>query len=230
MHQLNEFQSKAELDNQFADVVTANLSQAIAKNGKASIAFSGGSTPKGFFQALSNADLDWSKVIVTLADDRWVDVDHNDSNTKLIRENLLVNKAKDASLFVLKQGDELNDNSLESLNEQAQQVLPLDVVILGMGEDGHTASLFPCSQQISVGLNDTAQPALMKVVPTTAPYERITFNFSALINTASLYLHIVGDNKKQVLEQALASDNALEMPIRAFLSHPQKTCEIYWTK
>ena len=226
----NTFNNRSDLDQAFAKQVADQLSEVIANNGSATIAFSGGSTPKGFFNALSQHDITWDKVNVTLADDRWVDVNNNDSNDKLIRENLLVNKAAKATLFSLKQGDSFDQDSLDKLNVAAQNVLPLDIVILGMGEDGHTASIFPCSEQVEAGLNSSTPACLMKTIPTTAPYERITFNFSALIAAKYLYLHIVGSSKQTVLEQALASDNAVEMPIRAFLQHPTKTCEIFWAE
>ncbi|WP_371379262.1 6-phosphogluconolactonase [Thalassotalea aquiviva] len=230
MNKLNTFTSKAELDQALAEKIAQQLQDAIEQKGHASIAFSGGSTPKGLFDALSNIDLDWHKVTVTLADDRWVDEQHDSSNAKLIKENLLVNHAHAARFFALKQGQDLTKEQLAELTEQAHQhVLPLDVTILGMGEDGHTASIFPCSAQVDEGLDVDATPALIKVVPTTAPFERISFNFTALIQSNHLYLHIVGDSKQQVLEQALSSDDAREMPIRAFLQHPTKLCEIYWT-
>ncbi|TRX56820.1 6-phosphogluconolactonase [Thalassomonas sp. M1454] len=231
MHNLNTFESREQLDQEFATKVAEQLAQAIANKGRASIAFSGGSTPKGFFNALSQKDIDWSKVTVTLADDRWVDVNNNDSNDKLIRENLLINKASSAQLFSLKQEGTFDQEYLTSLTKQANNtVLPLDIVILGMGEDGHTASIFPCSEQVHQGLSTTSEPALMKTIPTTAPYERITFNFNALIGCSHLYLHIVGQSKQDVLNQALANDNAVEMPIRAFLHNSEKTCEIIWAE
>ena len=231
MQKLITYNNRELLDQKFAAKVAKQLRQAIETNGRASIAFSGGSTPKGFFNALSQQTLEWDKVTVTLADDRWVDVEDNDSNDKLIRENLLVNKASAATLFSLKQAGTFDQDYLSALTKQAQeQVLPLDIVVLGMGEDGHTASIFPCSEQVNEGLSTTAEAALIKVIPTTAPYERITFNFNALIGCSHLYLHIVGQSKQDVLNQAIANDNAVEMPIRAFLHNSEKTCEIIWAK
>ncbi|WP_371189492.1 6-phosphogluconolactonase [Thalassotalea maritima] len=226
----NNFSSRAELDNAFAKQVAAQLQDAISKNGKASIAFSGGSTPKGFFAALSEQDIAWDKVTVTLADDRWVATDHQDSNDKLLRENLLQNKAKKATLFSLVENQDFDSQILANKNQQAQSLLPLDVVILGMGEDGHTASIFPCSEQVEQGLDESVAPCLMATQPTTAPYQRITFNFPALIDASHLYLHIVGDSKQQVLETALSSKDAMAMPIRAFLHHPEKTIDIFWAE
>ena len=226
----NNFKSRAELDVCFADRVAKQITSAISAKGFASIAFSGGSTPKGLFTELSNKDIDWTKVTITLVDDRWVDVTSNDSNDRLLRENLLQNYAAKARFFSLKQADELTDQYLKTLTEQANSFLPLDVAILGMGEDGHTASIFPCSAQVHQGLDVNADPALIKVVPTTAPYERVTFNYAALIQSSHLYLHVVGQSKQDVISQALADDDAVSMPIRAFLQNKDKTFNIFWAE
>ncbi len=231
MHYLNDFPSRAQLDITLAENVSALLQSAIAKKGKASIAVSGGSTPKGFFSALSKKHLDWKKVTITLADERWVDINSDASNTRLVHENLLQNNAASAKFFHLKQGEELCEETLEDLNIAANNtLLPLDVLILGMGEDGHTASLFPCSDQIKQGL-DTANPnALMKVEPTTAPHQRITFSYACLKQSKNIFLHICGDSKKQVLDKALSSKDIFEMPIRAFLYDENTDSQVYWAE
>ena len=116
MHQLTEFNSRENLDSEFANKIANILASAIVLNGKASIAVSGGSTPKGLFSILSKSDLDWSKVTVTLADERWVNIDSEASNTRLVHDNLLQNNAAQATFFHLKQGDELTADTLEELN------------------------------------------------------------------------------------------------------------------
>ena len=226
----NTFQSRSQLDKKFALRIAKQLAAAIADKGSASIAFSGGSTPKGLFTELSNKNIDWSKVTVTLVDDRWVDTTSNDSNDRLLRENLLQNYAVNATFFSLKQADNLTESYLADLTKLANDFMPLDVAILGMGEDGHTASIFPCSAQVHQGLDENAEPSLITVVPTTVPYERVTFNFAALIQSSNLYLHVVGQSKQDVISQALANDDASQMPIRAFLQNKDKTCNIFWAE
>ncbi|OKY25495.1 6-phosphogluconolactonase [Thalassotalea sp. PP2-459] len=230
MHQLNEFNTREELDVALANKVANILADAVALNGRASIAVSGGSTPKGFFQALSNKELPWTDITVTLADERWVNIDNESSNTRLVHENLLQNNAVNAKFFHLKQGENLTQETLADLNLAAKSaLLPLDVLILGMGEDGHTASLFPCSEQIDECLSSTTAP-LLKVKPTSAPYERISFSFAYLKPSKNTILHISGLNKKSVLEKALSEQDRREMPIRAFLHDPEINTQVYWAE
>jgi 6-phosphogluconolactonase len=228
MYQINEFEQRELLDESLADKVAAILTAAVESKGKASIAVSGGSTPKGFFQALSKKKLAWRAITITLADERWVDITSSDSNTKLVHENLLQNEAVNANFFHLKQGDELADETLNDLNIVAnQELLPLDVLILGMGEDGHTASLFPCSDEITQCLAKDSE-ALIKVTPKSAPYQRISFSFAALSQSKNTFLHISGASKKQVLATAIAGQECREMPIRAFLQAPDVNTQVYW--
>jgi len=229
MHKLIEFPTRNNLDIELATTVSDLLAEAIKKTGKASIAVSGGSTPKGFFSVLSQSDIDWSKVTITLADERWVPIDSDASNTRLVHENLLQSNAGKAKFFHLKQGDELTDEILADLNVAASQMLlPLDVLILGMGEDGHTASLFPCSDEIHSGLDQKNDAVLLKVQPKTAPHQRISFTFASLITSKNIFLHSCGEGKKTVLAQALNGDDPFEMPIRAFLQHPSLNTQIFW--
>ncbi len=230
MYQLNQFEQTSQLDQALADQVAALLAAAISARGKASLAVSGGSTPKNFFKILSKKDLLWQKVTVTLADERWVSKQSKDSNTALVHQYLLQNKAKQATFFDLKQDGELTAHTLSTLIAEAeQQIQPFDVVILGMGEDGHTASLFPCSDQIDACLSPDS-PTLLKVVPKTAPHQRITFSFAALARSKHVFLHIAGLAKQKVLDKALTGSACADMPIRAFLQHKQLDTHIYWAE
>lgn len=229
MHQLNSFDSREALDAALADNVATILSEAVALKGSASIAVSGGSTPKGFFKALSQKDLPWHDITVTLADERWVNFESDDSNTRLVHENLLQNKAVNAKFFHLKQGEELCDETLTDLNVAANSsLLPLDVLILGMGGDGHTASIFPCSDELATCFSTT--DTLLKVVPKTAPNDRITFSFNALKKSENTFLHISSSSKKAVLNDALAGSDINHMPIRAFLQDPEININVYWAE
>jgi 6-phosphogluconolactonase len=228
MYQQLTFDDRLSLEAQLADEVARQLTIAIEQKGKASLAVSGGSTPKGFFTQLSNKPLAWSKVTICLADERWVDQHHEASNSALVKKTLCQGLAAQAHFFELKREGELTQALLEQLNQEVSALLPFDVLMLGMGEDGHTASIFPCSEQVTEGL--TTKAPLLKVEPKTAPHTRISFSFSALINSIAIYLQLYGQAKQTVLQQALASQDPVEMPIRAFLHHPQKTVNIYWAE
>ncbi|MDP7593417.1 MAG: 6-phosphogluconolactonase [Litorilituus sp.] len=231
MYHINDFSSRELLDGALAQKVSDILKEAIAHKGRASIAVSGGSTPKGFFNALSQKELDWKKVTITLADERWVDINSSDSNTRLVHENLLQNNASLAKFFHLKQGETLCLDTLGDLNLATNNtLLPLDVLILGMGEDGHTASLFPCSEQIKQGLDSANKDALMAVQPKSAPHQRITFSFAALSKSNNTFLHICGLSKKAVLDKALGDSDVFSMPIRAFLQSDTIETQVYWAE
>lgn len=231
MVEQNIYNTRKELDLALADKVSEILQQAIEINGKATMAVSGGSTPKGFFRELSTKDINWRKVTITLADERWVEPSSKDSNTRLVYENLIQNRALAARFFNLKQEKELCEKTLSALNSAVNEaILPLDVLVLGMGEDGHTASLFPCSTQIETVLDSNNQNALMAVKPTTAPHQRITFSFAALSQSNHIFLHICGHSKKEVLKKALNGRDVFKMPIRKFLHANNIKTQVYWAE
>lgn len=215
---LNTFVSSDELNQQFAERLCAILTDAIEQRGQAYLVVSGGRTPQALFQKLSQAQLDWSKVTITLADDRFLPDTEADSNERLVKASLLQNNAAAASFISLYAAFEKAEQAVPTLLQRVVDLPTFDAVILGMGEDGHTASLFPCSKEVQAGMAADA-PALLAVNPTTAPYQRISFSKTRLLNSRFLFLHLVGDSKLKVLEQAMASHDVLAMPIRAFLHH-----------
>jgi 6-phosphogluconolactonase len=144
------FDDLQEQSMALAEKIIDILSQAIINKGSASIAVSGGSTPKALFNILSNSTLDWEKVTVTLVDDRWLAPNHPDSNQHLVEQQLLQNKAVNARFVGLYQADKGLADTIDFLNTQ-QPESSFDVLLLGMGNDGHTASLFPCSTQLKHG-------------------------------------------------------------------------------
>lgn len=215
--QTHEFASTEALNEEFATKIIAILQIAIAEKGQASLIVSGGNTPKPLFAALSQADLDWSKVVISLADDRWVDTNDAASNDKLVREYLLVGNAAAATFISLKH-DFADANDAVSACEAALSnvKMPFDVLILGMGEDGHTASLFPCSKELQAGLDLNSGKKYIAVQPTTAPHQRMSLTLPALLASSHIFLHLTGAAKQAVVAQALAS-NETQMPIKAVL-------------
>lgn len=225
MMKQTEFATAEELNEAFAQRIADILLDAVEKRGAASLLVSGGRTPVALFRTLSKAPLDWANITVSLADERWVSTDHDASNEKLVRENLLQNKASAASFISLTTADENATDGVETITQRFSQVKkPFDVLILGMGEDGHTASLFPCSPQITEGLTSDAE--FIAVTPGTAPHQRMSFTLKGLLNSRNIFLHLTGERKKAVLEQALAGDDQAEMPIRAVIQNAD--VELVW--
>ena len=205
------FSDRPALDSALVAEVATRLATGIAQRGRGYLVVSGGSTPLQLLSLLSETDIDWAKVVVLLADERWVDVRHDDSNERVIRTLLLRNRAAGAEFFSLVGELQNADGNVLSLLDMPR----FDVVILGMGEDAHTASLFPCSEEIAEGL-ETDQGALI-TRPTTAPHQRISLSKRRLQNTEYGALHIVGDRKRLVAEQALNRHDQRAYPVSAFI-------------
>ncbi len=219
-----EFKDSAEQSLNLASQVADILSQSIEKNSQASIAVSGGSTPKQMFELLSNVDIPWQQVTITLVDDRWLEPEHQDSNQRLVEQSLLQNFAKKATFIGLYQDTANAQQGAEKTNLMFDYVKqPFDVVLLGMGNDGHTASLFPCSAQIEHGMS-TSQ-LYLATQPTTAPYSRISLSAHAISESCHLFLQLKGNDKQQTLQKALAEPDDLKMPIKRFLT---KDMTVLW--
>ena len=227
---LVEFENTSALDIELSDKVAKLLAADISATGSASLVVSGGRTPMGFFHLLSQCSLDWSKVSITLADERWVNSNHADSNEKLVRENLLINEAHQAQFIGLKNSAE-DAIAGESDTEQAlASVGPFTVLVLGMGDDGHTASLFPGADALPLGLDMNSGRTCIGVTPTAAPHQRISMTLPRLLNSQQIILHISGAGKQQVLEEAQSGNDVEALPIRAILNQQQAPLEIYWAK
>lgn len=228
MMQLNQFADTQALNADFAKRLTDILQQAINERGAAYLVVSGGKTPQALFNTLSQTELAWDKVTVLLADDRWLDDSQTDSNERLVKATLLQHNASAARFISLYANTSSAFDGAAQALERVKNLPTFDAVILGMGEDGHTASLFPCSEQIKQGLAEDA-PAVLAVAPTTAPYQRISLSAARLLNSRQLFLHLVGANKLAVLDKAMAGDDVYAMPIRAFLQHPVATVTVMYT-
>lgn len=226
---LNSFDDRATLANTLADKVAETLSAAIAARGQAVIAVSGGSTPKVFFQALSTRAIEWDKVSVTLVDERFVPADNPRSNHLLVAENLLKNAAADAEFVPLYHEAASAEEAAQIATEETAELgTPFDVVILGMGNDGHTASFFPGGDNLELALDLGLPPQVITMEAEGAGEPRLTFTLPSLDDADLLVLHIEGAEKKAVLEKALGDGAEEDMPIRAVLHHASSPVEIYW--
>lgn len=201
---LHEFASPASAADALARQVAADLAHAIRSRQHAVLAVSGGRSPVAFFEALAAEPLDWSRVTVTLVDERLVPDSHADSNAALVRKHLLQGNAADAGFLPLVTS--ANDAEAERAQASAKWQTP-DVVILGMGDDGHTASLFPAAANLAQGLDPQNPDALITIVPPAAPHTRISMTLAELLRSGKLYLAIAGDSKRRVLDEALQGIN-----------------------
>ena len=205
-------QAAADLATRIATLLT----DAIATRGTASIALSGGRSPKPVLEALATTPLDWAKVVVTLVDERWVAPDAPDSNERLLRETLLTGPAA-AARFVPMKNDAPDAYAGQPAVEAAFATIPgpLDIVLLGMGEDGHTASLFPQAAELADGLSSAART--IAVTPPAAPHQRLSLTASAILAARHIFLQIGGDAKKAVYDRARAGGPVEQLPIRLAL-------------
>lgn len=218
MH-LHQYTDANALNKDFASRLVTLLNEAISSRGRAYLVVSGGRTPTALFNALSQAELAWQNVTILLADERFVPVDAADSNERLVKANLLKNKAAAAEFISLYADAATAEDAVAAILPRVAELPAFDAVILGMGEDGHTASLFPCSAELKAGLAADA-PAVLAVNPTTAPHQRISLSLPRLLNTQQIFIHLVGQNKLDVLNKAQAGSDVTSMPIRAILQQP----------
>ncbi|MEV4697215.1 6-phosphogluconolactonase [Pseudomonas brassicacearum] len=221
----HEFKNPVVLAEGLALKVAEQLRNAIEARGAATLVVSGGRSPVAFFQYLAKQALDWSKVVVSLADERWVPVEHADSNAGLLKRYLLQGAAAKAQ-FLSPYSASAN---LEAAAAQADRLLaelpPIDVLVLGMGDDGHTASLFPGSPNLAQALDANGTRRCWPMLAPTVPHQRLTMSRALLASAQHKVLSISGQSKLTTLNAAVAGDDVAEMPIRAFL---QSTLEIYW--
>lgn len=210
-----EYPDREMLALSLADKIAGQLSQHLRSNDQASLCVPGGSTPGPVFDTLSGTEqLDWSRVTVFLNDERWVDGDHTRSNSRLLRRHLLTDKAAAANYIDLYTGDATPQDAAPLLSNAIAPHLPITVLLLGMGTDMHTASLFPGTDDAALGLAPDAP--LVMAVHSLQDDPRITLTAPALQKAINSHLMITGADKREALERAKTLD-AKDAPIRAFL-------------
>lgn len=210
------------------------LSEAISKHGTATLLVSGSSTPAPLYEALSKTDLNWKKIKIALVDERWVETDHAASNEAMARRSLLINNAKIAEFIGMKNAAATPAaGQAETEERYARLPQPFSLAILGMGIDGHAASLFPQAKGLKAALdpnnsNLTAAISAPQSEVTGANTERMTLTLSALMKTERLIILLTGEDKLEVFSAAQKPGSIEDMPIRALLHQEQVPVELYW--
>lgn len=223
------FDTREALAEALAEHVAEALSNGIAARGSASLAVSGGSTPGRFFDALSKRKLDWTKVAVTLVDERFVPPDSERSNERLVRDRLLTNEARPARFVPLySQADDIDIDAAARAAEAGVALLPkpFDAVMLGMGTDGHTASFFPDAGNLAKLLDPAGGRLVLPVRAPSAGEPRLTLTLPAIVAGRLVVLHIEGGQKRGVLARALDGAGPA-LPIRA-VADAAPHLELYW--
>ena len=221
-HGLDNPQRLAEA---LAAAVAAAMRSALERQDTATLVVSGGRSPIAFFERLAQQELPWAQVVVSLADERWVPVNHATSNEALVRRHLLRGPAAAARFIGLYQVA----SNLEQAALKAEQALaelpPIDVLVLGMGDDGHTASLFPASPNLGAALQADCPRRCLPMLAPGVPHQRLSMTLPLLASARLPLLAIQGQAKLATLREALSLAEPARMPIRAFLHSP---LEIYW--
>lgn len=221
---IEEYPDREFLMLSLANSIAGELADFLRREGRASLCVPGGTTPGPIFDTLSGVDLDWANVTVFLNDERWVPEDSPRSNTRLLRERLLVGRAAAAKYIPIHADTETPEESLDALAEGLKPHLPISVLLLGMGTDMHTASLFPGADRLEEGLSDSA-PLLLPMRASGADEPRITLTAKPLKGAISTHLLITGQEKREALLRAEKLP-LTEAPIRALL--PNAT--VHWAE
>jgi 6-phosphogluconolactonase len=238
---MNDFALAQDMLHRFADgdvmiavvaeQIAAKLGDDIAARGAASLVASGGTTPGALFDRLSNYEIPWEKIWITLSDERWIAPTQDGSNEKLVRTRLLRGAAASAHLIPLMTSDPSPNDAENKVSEAIGAMpRPFTVTLLGMGEDGHTASLFPNAGGLTVALDEN-DPAFVRAIHTqnvAATGERISLTLRAILDSKLIAILIRGKPKLAAYQRALSGSDIAEMPVRAVLNQSKTPVRVFW--
>jgi 6-phosphogluconolactonase len=207
-----------------ANTIAGQLADFLRREGKATLSVPGGTTPGPIFDTLSGVDIDWANVAVVLNDERWVPESSERSNTRLVRERLLRGRAAQARLVPLYAPADQPEEMLAALEDGLRPHLPISVLLLGMGADMHTASLFPSADRLEEALSAHA-PVLLPMRAEAAGEPRITLTAPVLRGAFNIHILITGDEKRAALERAMTL-TPQEAPVRAVLDN----ATVHWAE
>ena len=221
------FASRDEASVACAAFLAESLTAELGAAGSTSLVVTGGSSPAACYAELARKELDWPRVSLVLSDERWVPADDESSNEKLVRESLLVGPAAAASLLPMYAADVALPDRCKQLDAELQTLpLPFAACLLGMGQDGHIASLFPDAENLQAALDPNGENWSVAVDTAASPHPRISLTMRALLNSREFVLLIFGDAKYAVWQDALAG--TADYPVAALLKQEQVPIHLFW--
>jgi len=225
----HSFNTQYELVEMLSKSIAMKLKKAIYEKGKASLIVSGGSTPKPLFKRLSEMSLDWEKVNVGLCDERWIPSSHEESNEYLVKTHLLQGNAKKATFVGMYIEDTyMKDAEVLCGEKIKERLMPFDVLVLGMGSDAHTASLFPDNVKLNEAMDLDNKSVCIAIEPKTANYMRMSLTRQAILSAENIYLHFEGKEKLAVYREAVSGFDMYKMPIRSVIMQESKDVKVYY--
>lgn len=221
------FANRSEASFAAAEFIAERLRERLAAADSAALIVSGGSTPVRCFERLAAASLQWQRVLVLMSDERWVPADSDDSNEKLVRTHLLQRHAAAAALLpVYAAGRTPGERCAELGAELANVARPHACALLGMGSDGHFASLFPDATNLAGGLDLDVAPAYIPVSTAASPHLRVSMTLSTVLASNAVVLLIFGGDKRDVYEAAAAGET--DYPVTALLRQQRLPVQVFW--
>lgn len=223
------FNQRDELAHELAATIGETLEAACAARGEGVFIAAGGNTPIDTYRELSRLDLSWEKVTLTLTDERWVALGHPDSNEAMLRRVLLHSGTARARLISLISVDSTPEQAETEIETRLQALpRPYDLVMTGMGEDGHIASLFPDAAGLAQALDPHSEQLCRVLRSASTAYPRMTLTAKALLQTRRLILLFFGYRKRRTFERALNGQDVLDKPVRILLNQERAPLDVYW--
>lgn len=219
------FETRLEASTAAAERIVELLANRLENQNKASIIVSGGTTPGQCLGVLAKTPLDWQRVQVALSDERWVPADHEDSNERLVRETLLIDRAAEAQLLPVYAKGISPEERCEAL-QNPLPTLPFSCSLIGMGADGHFASLFPDAEQLALGLDVECGRLYIPVTTAASPHPRISMTLAGISRSDEIALLFFGDEKLAVYKKALESTNGF--PVSRLLRQKRAPVRLFW--
>ena len=219
------FETRDEGSAAAADRVAQLLADRLEHNKRASLIVSGGTSPQQCLAALAKVPLEWQRVQIVLSDERWVPQDHEDSNEKMVREHLLVDQATAADLLPIYAPDVTPTERCEQLQDPLPE-LPFSCSLIGIGADGHFASLFPDVEELELGLAVDSRRLYLPVATAASPHPRISMTLAGISRSDEILLLFFGEEKKDVYEQSKAMSNGY--PLSRLLRQKRAPVSVFW--